>query len=380
MYRFAALLLVLFTASPLHAQDNETAQASFGGDQFLAGDQVTQTEATPGDIFTAGDTIRIDAATGGSLHAVGRNITISAPVGVNVYIAGQYLSVDAPVKGNATLFGQYLNVEGPVAGNVRAVGQNVEIKAEVAGSAMIAGEDVELNAPVLGDAMVAGENVRFGSAARVDGTLTIYHEDPDSVDVPSSVAPADRIERVMAESDQAWVRHGTEFVRPSFTRGVLGWIGSVVTLAVAAVIFAALFPNFLADARQATLARPFRTLWIGFLVLSALIGSILMFALTGIGLLLVPLSIVLALLAGFLGYVIAAYILGVAALSLAGRGTPENFGERAIAAVAGAVIASVLVLAPFVGWRVTLALVWAGAGALAVRLIGPGFFTGPETE
>ena len=184
---------------------------------------------------------------------------------------------------------------------------------------------------------------------------------------------------MVAEKDRGWVRHGTDIVRPSFTRGVLGWIGSVVTLAVSAVIFVALFPNFLADARQATLTRPFRTLWIGFLVLSALTGSILMFALTGIGLLLVPLSIVLVLLAGFLGYIIAAYILGVAALSLAGRGTPENFGERAIAAVAGAVIASVLVLAPFVGWWVTLALVWAGAGALAVRLIGPGFFTGRET-
>ena len=367
-----AFVLVTLAVLPLQAQDN--AELSFGSDRFVTGNTVRQSAETAGDVFAAGGSVRVDAPTAGSVHLAGRDVSVAGAVGENVYAAGQDVKIDAPVGGNATLLGQFVSINAAVTGNIRAAGQDVLVNSEISGSAMLAGERLRLDGAVLGDVIMAGNNLEFGDNARIDGTLTIHHAEPDSVEVPDSVAPADRIERVVSETGANWKAHGADMVRPSFMKGAFGWVGSVVMLAVAALIFAALFPKFVANARAAALARPLRALWVGFLGLSATIGSLFLLASTGVGLLLVPVSIVLALALGFLGYVLAAYIAGVAALALAGREMPDSFADRALAALSGAIVVSLLVLIPFIGWWVTLALIWGGVGAILVRLIGPRFF------
>ena len=121
--------------------------------------------------------------------------------------------------------------------------------------------------------------------------------------------------------------------------------------------------------------RPYARVEIGFLALSATIGSLVIFAMTGFGLLLVPVSILLFLLLGLIGFLVGTYILSVGVLGLAGRDVPDSLGDRAIAAFAGAGVAALIGLLPFIGWLFTLALGLVGAGALITRWFEPGFYT-----
>ncbi|MEE9387649.1 MAG: hypothetical protein V3U96_03500 [Paracoccaceae bacterium] len=368
-----ALALVL-AGAPLAAQD-ESASFSLGGDQYQAGQSVSQTTELTGDVFMAGETVSVTAPAGGSAHLLGRRITISDTVGENIYAAGQSISVTAPVLGNATVFGQDVSISAPVSGNLRAMGQNVKIDADVAGSSILGGETIVINANLAGDVSLTGDTITFGDAARIGGELNLYHSASESFEIPVSVISADRIIRHELSTDASWTDHTTALVRPTFWSKAKAFFGFTIVVAVAASILAAVFPNFVSGAREAALAKPVRTTWMGFLALSATAGSLIFLALTGIGLLLVPVSIFLTLLLWFLGYVVGAYVLGVALIKAIGRGVPDDLFDRAIAALIGAIALGLLAMVPFLGWWVILAMTWIGAGAVITRLFRPGFYT-----
>lgn len=95
---------------------------------------------------------------------------------------------------------------------------------------------------------------------------------------------------------------------------------------------------------------------------------------TLIGLLAAPLTIVLAIVLGFGGYLVGAYALGVGLLGLIGRDVPGAWIERALAASVGAAIIAAAGLLPFIGWLFVLAVTLTGLGALCVVFFRPEFY------
>jgi hypothetical protein len=380
MARIISIFITLFLFPILVSTQGALAQADsadirFGGDYYAAGNTAALSGATATDVFLAGESVRVAAPATGAAHLAGRRVEVSEDISGNLYAAGQDIALQSSIGGSATTFGQRIDITGAIAGNLRAFGQNMTLNAPISGAAILTGETITLNSSIAGDVMLTGHTVTFGTGATIAGSLAIYHSDPDSITVPATVMDGANITRHVVEETSGWADQGMTMVRPTFWSKTAGLITSILCVTIAAILLAAIFPTFVAGARAATLAAPFRTLWMGFLGLSAVAGSLILLAMTGIGLLLVPVSIFLVVLLAFVGYVMAAYVLGVALLSLIGRGMPTSSGDRSLAALAGGVGASLLVLVPFIGWWVTLALVWGGAGALIVRLVGPGFFT-----
>lgn len=373
MIRLQLILLFLLSGLPLAAQEN--AEFVFGGDVYQAGQTLTQSTETEGDVFIVGENVNVSAPATGSVHLLGRLVTVGGEIGVNAYAAGQQVTVSAPVKGSVTIFGQDVTVTENIGGNLRAMGQNVTINGDVTGSALMAGETLTLNSVVTGDVSMSGNNIVFGDAARIDGQLMLYHEDPESVDIPPSVINQSQVTRHVVAGEDGWVEQGGDMMSQSLWAMAKGFLGVVVAVAVAAIILAALFPKFVAGARGAALGSPLRTVWIGFLALSATVGSMPLLVMTGVGILLLPVSIFLILLLWFLGYVIGAYTLGVGLIQAIGRGLPDSFLDRAVAALIGAVAISLLALIPYVGWWVVLIMIWIGSGAVIAHLFRPGFFT-----
>ena len=366
--KFLYPLLFAALAAPALAEDGPSVW-TFGGDSYAAGRTVTSAEAIDGDLFIAGYNVKARADIAGSAHMAGRYVTLDAAVGQNLYAAGADVDLSGAVGGNATVSGETLTIGAPVEGNLRAAGTTVELSAPVAGSAVLGGQEIEIDAEIAGDLALAAETVEWGEAAKVAGTLHIYSDDPDAVEVPVRVAPAERIE--LHDTRDFEAATGPE--RPGFFARLKGWIGGVVVVGLLGTALAALAPAYVAELRQKALARPMRSLWMGFLGLSALVGSILFLALTGIGIVLVPVPLIAAILLGVGGYVVGAYVLGVWATGVAGRGEPASVGDRAIAAFAGAAIAGAVALVPWLGWLAMMAIFFIGAGALVVRMFAPGF-------
>ena len=347
--------------------EDDPAFFDFGGDSFRAGRSVIHDTAGTDDLFMAGEVIAGKIDISGSAHLAGRVVTVEGAVGGDAYAAGDEVTLQGFVSGDASLAGRALSVAG-VGGDLRIAGSELQLGGDIGGYAMVAGEDVVFNATVAGDVSLAAKRVDWGEAASIAGRLIVYEEEPGELEVPERVVPADRVERREIEEWDGPRAPGWWWVITRFLFGV-------ILVAALAALVAAVVPERLAEMRQRILARPFHTLWLGFLTQSTVIGAGVLFAMTIIGLLLTPAMVLLALFGGFAGYVVAAYAFGVGLMLAFGKQEPDSIGDRALAAGVGALAAGIIGLIPFLGWLFVLALVLSGIGAITVRVIRPVFFT-----
>lgn len=362
---FLVLIAVLF-AIPAWAQDGPTF-FEIGGDTFRAGRSVTHDTTGTDDLFMAGENVQSKTDIAGSAHLAGREVIIDGDVQGDAYAVGDTVKVGGDITGDATIFGRDLSVS-RVSGDLRMAGSKLHLTGEIDGYALVAGEDVKIDAVIAGDLSLSAKKVEWGDQASVAGNLVVYENTPGELQVPEGIVPADRIERrEISEWDGPRP--------PSVRRAIASFLMGVIVVAALAALVAALVPERLAEMRRQVLARPLRTLWLGFLAQSAVIGAGVLLAITVIGLLLVPAFVFVALAAGFAGYVVAAYAFGVGLLMALGLSEPETIKDRALAAGVGALAAGVIGLVPLLGWIFVLCLVLVGIGAITVRLIRPAFFS-----
>lgn len=359
----AVILAVL--AGPAAAQDE--ARFEIGGDTFLAGRTVTFETAGADDLFAAGQRVRAATDLAGSAYLAGQDVTLEGTTGGDVHALGQTVTVAGDVGGDVSASGQDLRLSGAIGGDLRAAGSTVVVAGPVGGYALLGGEEVRIGAEIAGDVLLGAQTVRFDPGARIGGTLTLYEDDIGDTVVPESVIPADRVTRREIEEFES------QAVPPALptARDLIGrFLGGVIMVALLAALIAALIPGHLAEMRRRVLAAPFRTMGVGFVAQSAIIGSVVVVAMTLIGLLLVPGILLLAGASALAGYVVGAYAFGVGLLLLVGRAEPDSLPERALAAGAGAFVAGVLGLVPFLGWLFVIAVSLTGIGAIVGEITG----------
>lgn len=245
----------------------------------------------------------------------------------------------------------------------------MSVSAPVAGYALLTGEHLELNAAITGDAVIAARRVDFGEAARIDGAVTVWTDDPDDFEIPARVAAADRV--TIREFDDYEGGGLGDMIdpRPSVWTLLGSFVGGVLVVAVVAALALALIPDRVRAWRKLALARPGRALLSGFLVTSALVGSGFVLALTLVGILLIPPILLMTGLVLFAGYVLGVYVLGAGVWQGVGRVVPEHFPGRMGIAALGAVLTGIAALVPVLGWFFVLALTLWGVGALVAAMM-----------
>jgi len=370
MIRHLSVLVALLCAATAAAAQDEPAGFRLGADAFYTGRTVVHDTPDADDVFMAGERVDLVAPIAGTAHLAGRRLTAEGAVGGDVYAAGADVTLEAPVAGNATLAGYDVAVENTIGGNLRAAGGSVSVGAAVTGTALLAGGEVEIDGAIGGDVMLQADDLIFGPEATVGGRLILYAEADNAPVVPERVAPPARVE---IRSPSRWEED---------TERASGWVAAIgsfvlgiLILAVLALLAAVLAPSAVERLREHTAERPFRTLWIGFLTLSALIGAPILISLTLVGIIVAPAIVVLAVLIGALGFVIAVYELGHLVWRTIGQLPPDTFTERASIALIGATLAAVLSLIPLLGWIALLVMVLLGIGAFAIAALRPQFLT-----
>lgn len=360
-------ILALLVAGPAAAQDGPES-FRIGNDAFLAGTSVEVRDEGLDDVFAAGERVDLSAPIGGSAHLAGRRVNSDAAIGGDLYAAGADVTLRAPIAGAATLAGYDVNVLAPIETNLRAGAANLKLMAPVGGTALVAARSVEINSTIAGDAAITAGHLEFGPDARIGGRLRLYGEDVSDLAVPDRVMPADRIERFDI-ARRAEFRTGGRV--PGVIAIVSGFVLGVLLTAILATLAALLAPENLERTRNMTRERPLRTFWIGFLALAALIGASILLLVTLIGVLVAPAVLILAVGLGFLGYLVATYLVGRALWGWFGALPPDTLVERALAALIGAVAVGLIALIPFLGWLALFVLSLTGVGALTVAIFRP---------
>ncbi|MCB6180135.1 hypothetical protein LHP98_18625 [Rhodobacter sp. Har01] len=355
-------------ALPAHA---ETSNLTIGGDRYLAGASVSFGGPAVTDLFMAGNRVEVASPVGGSAHLAGRRVTIDAAVAGDLFAAGYSVTATATIGGDASVTGYEL-VLADVTGNLRAAGSEVSVAA-VGGYALITGADITLQGVIAGDAVLVADDIIFGPEARVTGALTIYAEDPASVTVPETVAPATRV-----RIEQASQYDGNEWsdrmpVQVPVWRIVTGFLTGVLISGLIAAMVIAIAPQAVQNWRMLALAHPGRAIWSGFLVTSALAGSGFVLMLTLVGVFLLPVMLALTVMAIFAGYALGSYVLGVALWLGAGRSMPAGLPGKFALACLGAFLAGLAWLVPIAGWFFVLGLTMLGIGTLAAFALPGGW-------
>lgn len=345
-------------------------QFSFGGDEYAAGDSVTLSEPVARNAFAAGNSVNVSAPVTGTAHLAGNSVSLSGRVGGAVYAAGNNVNISAGVADDVTAAGSTVTLSGDqgVGGNVRLAGDSVSIDAPVRGSALVAGRTVHLTAPVDGDFFFAGDTLTFSGNARISGKVTIRSD--KEITVPENVAPAAQVtyEKLHAPD---FVTNAGDIARKSvksFWWIFLPALWLAVVFFIIGVLWLALFPRRSAIAYRVAMGKPFRSFWFGMLGLAAFIGLIPVFAMTVIGIPLVPVEIVVLIIAWVIGSIAGAYFIAMRVLVAFGM-NDARIGSRVIALVVGLVGAWILGLVPFFGWLVHLVLLFLGLGGIVLAAL-----------
>lgn len=359
----AAFLLLL---TPVAAED---AALSIGGDQYAAGQSPRVSAPVANDAFLAGYDVSLGAAVTGDAHLGGFNVAVTAPVTGNVYAGGFSVNISATTGKDVTAIGNSvtLGASANVGGNVRLAGATISIAAPIAGAALVSGQSVTLDAPVTGDFSFIGDTLTFGPNARVDGLVIL--QGPKPIDVPLSVAPADRVSfSVLTAPDYAreTAQTATHAVQGT---GAIIWAAAMWTLVLIIVGAGsiALLPRQVAALETASTHGVWRLLGLGILGFATTLGLIPVLAMTVIGLVLVPFALLFAFVASVLAYLGGAYLAGRRLAS--GFVAADTNLKRLAVLVVAIVVAALLGSIPMLGWLITMLLLLYGFGAASRAIL-----------
>lgn len=367
MLKMLALCLAT-AASPAFAQDTES--LAIGKDVFIAGNTVVYGgAATTQDVFMAGQSASLTAPVLGAVHMAARRIAVNGAVGGDIFAAGYSVAIAAPVAGDANLAGFEVDLASGAGGNLRAVGNEVSVGDAVGGYALIAAARIVLNGAIAGDAQFNTDDMVFGPDAKVAGNLTIYTATPAKITVPIAVAPERRV-KIVQRADYAGQDWGYRDMRERTIWSIVAsYALGLLLVGLTALVVIALAPKQVQLWRDVARAHPWRAMFSGFLVTSALVGAGFVLALTVVGIFLFPALMIIAMAVMFAGYALGAYVLGAALWLGLGRVMPIGLLGHFALTIAGALVVTVAMLVPVLGWFFALGVTLLGVGTLAALIL-----------
>lgn len=369
MLRIISFLIVSFLSfTTLAFAEDE--RFSFGGDEYVAGNQSTIATPVARDAFAAGFNVHISAPVGGDAHATGFSVTIDGDVDGDIYAMGNSVTISGHVGQDVTATGTNVSITGTkgVAGNIRLAGANIVISAPITGSATLAGASATIGATINGDVFFGGDKISFTDRAIILGNVTIRSS--SDVTVPESVASADRVTIEKIEPNEI-AMSASDIAQQSIRGFWPVWMPVLAGLAIfmlAGILWLALFPRRSLIAYRVAMAKPWKSLLFGVFSLATFMGLVPVVAMTVIGIPLVPVVIVALVIAGLIGYIAGTWFLATKVLAAFGIDS-NTLINRVIALIVGLVAGWLLAIVPFLGWLIQLAFVFLGLGAITLAAL-----------
>ncbi|OGN91529.1 MAG: hypothetical protein A2Z75_07635 [Chloroflexi bacterium RBG_13_50_10] len=355
-----AMLLTFFTSVPVLAAD------------LRSGDTITiaSGEVVDDDLYVAGSNIIIDGTVNGDLWAFGSTITVNGEVKGSMVAIGQTINVNGNVGHAVRLAGETLNISGNISGDLITFSSqaNISSKAKIGGDFLFGAEKVHIDGLVErhvkgganevtiangmgGDVELKVENLTLASTANVQGDLTYTSE--NEADIQSGATVGGKTTHNMPEVK-----------KPAPFSGIGGKVLAFLMALVTGLIIMLIAPRRLASVADSIRNKPWISLGWGAVILFATPIAAILVCITVIG---IPVGLIALAL-----YAIAIYLSQVFVGLFVGRwiiGRFRGIESRAImvgALALGLVILNLIMLIPYLGFWVGLAVALFGLGAVLV--------------
>jgi hypothetical protein len=187
-----------------------------------------------------------------------------------------------------------------------------------------------------------------------------------------AVAPAERIRFQKLEPGGLFDGMREHMERPfrGFWPSLLGMLAffviTIAFLVFVAAVAHAFAPNTTQQLRAQAIDHPFRSILLGGLGLSMLVGLVPVSALTLIGIPLIPIVILLIVVVWIAGYLLGVYAVAWR-VSNAFSSAPTSLTGQLLVLTAGLILFALLNFIPFLGWLANLVVIFLGLGTLLQR-------------
>ncbi len=348
------LLVLALTTNSIYA---EKKLVVIGNDTYVAGDTVNVKSSDIDDVFAAAKSISINNSITGSAYLAAKNIIIENSIGQNLYAAGQIISLRGAILGDANLAGENIFVSSPVGSDLRVAGDNVQISGNIGGDLLVAASNLEIKGNISGSVALAVKELNFSPDARIQGSLTLYTDSKENFNIPNSVISVERINyKSWKEIDHEFKEHRG---RP--------WLSKIFKLFFTALIIFAIamfFRKKIINSYERGMSNIWASLGYGFLSLSVLVGSILVSAITVIGIPISLLSILATVILCCVGYLLGNYFIICYIWQKLRGNIPVTTLNIAIVSVMSVISTVLIASIPWLGWWLMITIALFGVGSI----------------
>ncbi len=318
---------------------------------IVSGQAVAVDADVNGDIICAGQIVTISGNVNGDVLCVGQNVTIANSVGGSVRVAGQSVQLNGSIGRNVTAAGQTVALNSAVGEEMLFAAESAAINGQIAKSIAGAASSINVNAKIGGNAQFYDANLTLQKDAAIGGSL-VYTSNNDAVredgaqvggSVTRNMPPAPKRQQKSAQME-FW-----------------GWLAKLIVYLIVALILARFFKGSTLKAVDAMLAKPWRSLGWGALILILAPIIAVAFAITLVGVPVALLLIVLLFAAIFFSRIFAAI---AAARWFTRRFWKSRQESLVIQALVGVVALWVFFAIPDIGGIFSLAAVVWGLGGI----------------
>ncbi len=327
-------------------------------DLYLFGDTVVISGSVLGDAVIFARDVVIDGSIEGSLLAFSQAVRISGTVDGSIRGASNTVFLTGSTGRDLMMAANMIDVSGIINQDYLAAARSSTVTGSVGRNIRATMNRFEVDAPVGGDIFTVVSEFSFGPRAVVEGNVSYISREDAEVDQQAVIIG--NIERSDPPVDERAVepwRRVWRFIRP------------ILSLMFLALLMALIFPGLTVGTAGTIKEQPLLSLGVGalFIFVWPFIAVFLLLTVIGIPAGITSMLLYAALL--YISRVFAGYFL---ADLIFGRN--KNIHPVWVA-LTGALILTLLIKIPYIGWAVNLAAVWFASGAFFVYLK-----TGTEKE
>jgi hypothetical protein len=318
---------------------------------MTAGRRVEVEAPVEGDVAAAGSEVRIAGPVDGYVMSAGRTVRLDGRIGNDLWAAGETVDVDGEIGNNAVAAGRTIHLRpGAVVGHdAHLAGNTVTTEGRIERNLTIGAATAEIGGNVGGAVEARADRVRVLPGAVIQGDLIVRAPKPPEIASDAKVIGEVRYEKVRAGG--GWL---------SWPWLWLASFGAIVILGVPAL---ALWPAWPRRVARTLRLRFGRSLLAGLAVLLLVPLVVAALAITVVGLPLAAVLFAIYVAVLLLSAVFVAYRIGDWLFDRARWRKGGSWGRLLL----GALVVSLGVSAPVIGWLLIPAIVITGAGALVLE-------------
>jgi len=303
------LLFVLLPLLLLIIVPTSLAAENLKGQKIIT---VAKDQVIEGNFYGAGEMVEIFGTVNGDVYTAGGQVTIDGTINGDLLVAGGTVDIGGTINGDVRAAGGQVNIDAHIERNLSLAGGNITINdsATIGKALQLAGGNLMVSSTITEEALVAGGNLTFRGQtgknleARV-GTLRLtpgskiagnfdYWTSEEALIDEGAIVSGTTTKHEVSEEFKSFQSPDTEAVK-SFLKGIqlFATLTGIITTLVFGLILIKLFPNCAEKAIEIVQTRTLASLGFGFLAIIVLPILFILLLVTGVGIPLAFISLIL---------------------------------------------------------------------------------------